>query len=101
MVVLNKLGFNPIIVHGGGKRINSKLSEVNIKSNFINGLRVTDKDTINIVENVLIEFNKEIVEALNELACKAKRITIKRKQYNYCRTRKQRPWNLWEQPTRN
>ena len=77
VVVLNKLGFNPIIVHGGGKRINSKLSEVNIKSNFINGLRVTDKDTISIVEDVLIEFNKEIVEALNELACKAKRITSK------------------------
>ena len=77
VVVLNKLGFNPIIVHGGGKRINSKLSEVNIKSNFINGLRVTDKDTINIVEDVLIEFNKEIVEALNKLACKAKRITSK------------------------
>ena len=77
VVVLKKLGFNPIIVHGGGKRINSKLSEVNIKSNFINGLRVTDKDTINIVEDVLIEFNKEIVEALNELGCKAKRITSK------------------------
>lgn len=77
VVVLKKLGFNPIIVHGGGKRINSKLLEVNIKSNFINGLRVTDKDTINIVEDVLIEFNKEIVEALNELDCKAKRITSK------------------------
>ena len=77
VVILKKLGFNPIIVHGGGKRISSKLSEVNIKSNFINGLRITDKDTINIVEDVLIEFNKEIVEALNELACKAKRITSK------------------------
>ena len=77
VVVLNKLGFNPIIVHGGGKRINNKLSEVNIKSNFINGLRVTDKDTISIVEDVLIEFNKEIVEALNELDSKAKRITTK------------------------
>jgi len=77
VVVLNKLGFNPIIVHGGGKRINSKLSEVNIKSNFINGLRVTNKDTINIVEDVLIEFNKEIVGALNDLSCKAKRITTK------------------------
>lgn len=77
VVVLNKLGFNPIIVHGGGKRINSKLSEVNIKSNFINGLRATDKDTISIIEDVLIEFNKEIVEALNELDCKAKRITTK------------------------
>jgi acetylglutamate kinase len=77
VVVLNKLGFNPIIVHGGGKRINSKLSEVNIKSNFINGLRVTDKNTINIVEDILIEFNKEIVGALNDLSCKAKRITTK------------------------
>jgi len=77
VVILKKLGFNPIIVHGGGKRISSKLSEVNIKSNFINGLRITDKDTINIVEDVLIEFNKEIVEALNKLACKAKRITSK------------------------
>ena len=43
IVVLNKLGFNPIIVHGGGKRINSKLLELNIKSDFINGLRVTNK----------------------------------------------------------
>ena len=41
VAVLNKLGFNPIIVHGGGKRINSKLGELNIKSDFINGLRVT------------------------------------------------------------
>ena len=77
VVVLNKLGFNPIIVHGGGKRINRKLSEVNIKSNFINGLRVTDKDTINIVEEVLIKFNKEIVGALSDMSCKAKRINTK------------------------
>ena len=77
VAVLNKLGFNPIVVHGGGKRINSKLLEVNIKSNFINGLRVTDKDTINIVEEVLIEFNNEIVEALGKLLCKTKKITTK------------------------
>ena len=80
IVVLNKLGFNPIIVHGGGKRINSKLLELNIKSNFINGLRVTDKDTINIVENVLIEFNKEIVDALKNQSCETRRITSK--EYN-------------------
>ena len=75
VAVLKKLGFNPIIVHGGGKRINNKLSEVNIESNFIKGLRVTDKNTINIVEDVLIGFNKEIVDALSELSCKAKKIT--------------------------
>ena len=77
VAILNKLGFNPIVVHGGGKRINNKLAEVNIQSNFIKGLRVTDKDTINIVEDVLIEFNKEIVNALSELSCRAKGITTK------------------------
>ena len=75
--VLKKLGLSPIIVHGGGKRINNKLSELNIKSNFIKGLRVTDVKTINIVEDVLIEFNKEIVNALKYQSCEAKRITSK------------------------
>ena len=50
VAVLKKLGFNPIVIHGGGKRINNKLGELNIKSDFINGLRVTDKNTINIVK---------------------------------------------------
>ena len=77
VAVLKKLGLSPIIVHGGGKRINNKLSELNIKSNFIKGLRVTDVKTINIVEDVLIEFNKEIVNALKYLSCEAKRITSK------------------------
>ena len=80
IAVLNKLGFNPIIVHGGGKRINNKLNELNIKSNFINGLRVTDKNTISIVEDVLIEFNKEIVAGLKNQSCESRRITSK--EYN-------------------
>ncbi len=80
VVVLNKLGFNPIIVHGGGKRITNKLNKLNIKNNFINGLRVTDKNTINIVEDVLIEFNKEIVDALKNQSCESRRFTSK--QYN-------------------
>jgi acetylglutamate kinase len=75
--VLKKLGFNPIIIHGGGKRINNKLGELNIKSDFINGLRVTDKNIINIVEDVLIEFNKEIVNALKDQSCETRRITSK------------------------
>ena len=77
VAVLKKLGFNPIVIHGGGKRINSKLDELNIKSDFINGLRVTDKNTINIVENVLIEFNKEIVNALKDQSCESRGITSK------------------------
>ena len=80
VAVLKKLGFNPIVVHGGGKRINKKLGELNIKSDFINGLRVTDKNTVNIVEDVLIEFNKEIVNSLKDQLCQSRRITSK--EYN-------------------
>ena len=80
VAVLRNLGFNPIIVHGGGKRINKKLSKLNIKSNFIKGLRVTNKDTIDIVEDVLIEFNKEIVNALKNKSCESRRVTSK--EYN-------------------
>jgi acetylglutamate kinase len=80
VAILKKLGFNPIIIHGGGKKIDNKLSKLNIKSDFINGLRVTDKNTINIVEDVLIEFNKEIVNALKDQSCETRRITSK--EYN-------------------
>ena len=72
--VLNKLGFIPIIVHGGGKRISNKLNELGIKSNFIKGLRVTEKETIKIVEQVLVEFNSEIIEALKEQQCDSQTI---------------------------
>jgi acetylglutamate kinase len=72
--VLNKLGFIPIIVHGGGKRISNKLNELGIKSNFIKGLRVTEKETIEVVEQVLIEFNSEIIEALREQQCTSQTI---------------------------
>ena len=67
--ILNKLGFIPIIIHGGGKRISIKLKEYGIKSNFINGLRVTDKKSIDIVVEVLNDFNKEITEALKKNNC--------------------------------
>ena len=72
--VLDKLGFIPIIVHGGGKRISNKLNELGIKSNFIKGLRVTEKETIEVVEQVLIEFNSEIIEALKEQQCTSQTI---------------------------
>tara|TARA_B110001452_G_scaffold167892_1_gene140289 strand:+ start:9725 stop:10594 length:870 start_codon:yes stop_codon:yes gene_type:complete len=77
IVILNKLNLTTIIVHGGGPRIKNKLLELNIKSTFIRGLRVTDKNIINIVEEVLIEFNKEIVSALIDKSCKAQSITTK------------------------
>ena len=75
--ILNKLGFIPVIIHGGGKRISNKLNEAGIKSDFINGLRVTDKKSINIVEGVLSNFNKEITEALKKNKCDSLSITNK------------------------
>ena len=77
ITVLNKLGFIPIIVHGGGKRISNKLNELGIKSTFVKGLRVTEKETIKIVEDVLIEFNKEIVASLDKQNCKSQSINSK------------------------
>jgi len=76
--ILKKLGFIPIVVHGGGKRISNKLSEKGIESKFLNGLRITDEKTIKIAEEVLIEFNKEIVEALNNKQCAAEEINTKK-----------------------
>ena len=64
--VLNTLGLSIVVVHGGGPRIKRELDKSNIKSKFIKGLRVTDKKIINIVENVLIDFNNDIVDSLNE-----------------------------------
>ena len=77
IATLNKLGLIPIVVHGGGKRINKKLNELGIKSDFINGLRVTDEKSISVVEKVLGEFNKEITEALKKKGCDAQSITNK------------------------
>jgi len=83
IVILKKLGLTPIVVHGGGLGIKRKLDEQNIKSKFIMGLRVTDGKMINIVENVMTEFNKEIVDSLNKKSCKAKSITIKKNNIIY------------------
>jgi len=68
--VLYKLGLTIIIVHGGGPRIKIELAKLNIKSQFINGLRVTDKKTMGVVEKALVDFNSEIVEKLKKKDCK-------------------------------
>ena len=74
---LNKLGFTPIIVHGGGKRISNKLDEIGLESKFIKGLRVTDEEIIKVVEEVLIDFNKEIINALDQQNCESQSINSK------------------------
>ena len=73
--ILNKLGFIPIVIHGGGKRISNRLNETGIKSDFINGLRVTDERSISVVVEVLNNFNKEITEALKKNSCDSQGIT--------------------------
>ena len=64
--VLNRLGLSIVVIHGGGPRIKRELDKSNIQSKFIRGLRVTDEKIINIVEDVLIDFNKDIVDSLKE-----------------------------------
>ncbi|MEN6324603.1 MAG: acetylglutamate kinase [Syntrophomonas sp.] len=66
IVLMKYVGMHPIVVHGGGPEINSMLSRLGIKSEFINGLRVTDQDTMEVVEMVLGgKVNKEIVAGIN------------------------------------
>ena len=69
--ILNKLGLSIIVVHGGGPRIEKELKKEKIQTKFLDGLRVTDKKVIKIVENVLIDFNKDIVNSLNKKGSKA------------------------------
>ena len=69
--VLNKLGLSIIVVHGGGPRIQRELDKKKIVSKFINGLRVTNKDIIDTVEKVLVDFNIDIVRSLKNLGCEA------------------------------
>ena len=78
--ILNKLGLSIIVVHGGGPRIKRELEKSQIQSKFIRGLRVTDEKIINIVENVLVDFNNDIVKSLREIGTEA--ISINTKENN-------------------
>lgn len=72
VTLLKYVGMNPVLVHGGGPDINSALQKFDIKSEFVNGLRVTDADTIQVVQMVLVgKTNKEIVSILNQEGGKA------------------------------
>jgi len=66
MVLMKLVGINPIVVHGGGPQIGELLDRLNIKSHFVNGMRVTDSETMDVVEMVLGgQVNKEIVSLIN------------------------------------
>ena len=72
VVLMKQVGINPVIVHGGGPQIGSMLERLKIKSSFIDGLRVTDRETVEIVEMVLSgSINKQVVSAVNEAGATA------------------------------
>ena len=73
LVFLEAVEINPVVVHGGGKRINKALESAGIETKFINGLRYTDDATVKVVDRVLSsEINGEIVELINSLGGAAK-----------------------------
>ncbi len=71
VVLLKLVGFKPIIVHGGGKEISRWVGKVGMEPKFINGLRVTDKETMEVAEMVLNKVNKELVTLVESLGVKA------------------------------
>ena len=74
---INHLGLSVIVVHGGGKNIKKELDKNKIESKFIDGLRVTDENTMTIVEKALLESNTEILNNLNNKEANAKSVTPK------------------------
>lgn len=71
VTLLKLVGFKPIIVHGGGKEISRWVEKVGMEPKFINGLRVTDEETMEIAEMVLNKVNKSLVQMVQELGVKA------------------------------
>ena len=71
VVLLKLIGFKPIIVHGGGKEISRWVDKVGMDTKFINGLRVTDAETMELAEMVLAKVNKELVTKIQSLGIKA------------------------------
>ena len=71
VVLLKLVGFKPIIVHGGGKEISRWVGKVGMEPKFVNGLRVTDADTMEVAEMVLNKVNKELVTMIQSLGVNA------------------------------
>ncbi len=87
IVLLKQVGINPIVVHGGGPQIGAMLEKLNMKSSFVDGLRVTDSDTVSIVEMVLSgSINKMIVTEIAN--CGGKAIGISGKDANLVKAKK-------------
>ena len=77
VVLLKLIGFKPIIVHGGGKEISRWVDKVGMDTKFVNGLRVTDEETMELAEMVLAKVNKELVAKVQTMGIKAAGISGK------------------------
>ena len=86
VTLLKLVGFKPIIVHGGGKAISKWVGKVGKEAKFVNGLRVTDDETMEIAEMVLGRINKQLVTMVEELGVKA--VGISGKDSGLLRVRK-------------
>ena len=75
VVLLKLVGMNPVVVHGGGPQINEMLKRVGKQGEFIQGMRVTDEETMDVVEMVLGKVNKDIVNLINRYGGKAVGLT--------------------------
>jgi acetylglutamate kinase len=75
VVLLKLVGMNPVVVHGGGPQINEMLKKVGKKGEFVQGMRVTDEETMDMVEMVLGKVNKDIVNLINRCGGKAVGLT--------------------------
>ena len=87
IALMKQVGINVIVVHGGGPQIDKELSKVNIKRNFLDGIRVTDEMTIEVVSNTLNNIvNKEIVDLINRNGANA--IGIAKNENSYIKVKK-------------
>ena len=87
IALMKQVGINVIVVHGGGPQIDEQLSKVNIKRNFVDGIRITDDKTIDVVSKTLSNVvNKEIVELINSNGANA--IGISNKENKFIKVRK-------------
>ena len=89
VALLKLIGMQPIIVHGGGKEISKYLGKMGLESEFVNGLRVTDEQTLDVAEMVLSKVNKSLVGLMSQVGLKAIGISGKDADMLKCRKKSQ------------
>lgn len=85
VVLMKCVGMLPVVVHGGGPAISQRLKERKIEPQFVEGLRVTDEKTMEVVEEVLMEINQEIVQQIVQYGGKARGLSGKRDEILYAK----------------